>query len=632
MDADLSGFSYFACAVLIVVYAWSRFNTPPSNRSSTRQTLYWSSCAGYLLSALALFVALVILLKAGPWRKFLLGPHDDATLPVPLAAALAMTTLLPSIPLLRRVDEWFLSIFLDWAEIPEEVKRRAAGMTPESYSVSREDVTLLRKAYGDGSWGDTLASHLRKHAEEGLALSQFRLTRVVKLHCSLRKLAAEPRYGAFFVEADSEWAELDRKTGDFLRRAATSLTLAQRFGGLGPNDANQELIEERRADFARECGEIFGRLALFLARAVLRSETGQEQIVQRLRATGFQTAGVDAVPHFPIHSLTVLALGVFLYLVLAVPFFTQVLGIPEQKGGAMMIAAKVSSVRLLTVGTTVWLMQRYAFFRRRQGEPLRFFAYAVNGGIAALVAAAIALSFHAGDADPLKALPGDLPLILLSFLLCAAVAFCCDDWVHDRRPPAWLRFAEAGGCAAAVAAGMGIVVIYLSDNLRLPAAVLHGWRLALLIAMPSALALVIGACVPAMYRAANAAAAARRGGFAPPLPADEPEASAAYATVTRVAGRLAPAHGLSPARSGAIRAGAYLSGECRRRLRAADAQHQQRGEETGKTARHEGQEIVAAEAAHSAGAEGRQRPAELMAGKDPGNDDRRVAAAKDLVG
>ena len=65
--------TYAACGLLIIAYAWARFNTPPSNRSSTRQTLYWSSAIGYMLSALVLFAALSILLNAGPWRKLLLG-------------------------------------------------------------------------------------------------------------------------------------------------------------------------------------------------------------------------------------------------------------------------------------------------------------------------------------------------------------------------------------------------------------------------------------------------------------------------------------------------------------------------------------------------------------------------------
>jgi len=55
MDGNLT---YAACGLLIIAYAWARFNTPPSNRSSTRQTLYWSSAIGYMLSALVLFAAL----------------------------------------------------------------------------------------------------------------------------------------------------------------------------------------------------------------------------------------------------------------------------------------------------------------------------------------------------------------------------------------------------------------------------------------------------------------------------------------------------------------------------------------------------------------------------------------------
>jgi hypothetical protein len=103
---------------------------------------------------------------------------------------------------LKRVDEWLLSVFLDWAEIPAGVKRRAAAMTPQSFTVTEEDITELREAYGDDSYGDTLGRHLRERGGEGLELSQYRLTRVVKLYDRVHKLAGQPRYGRFFAEAD----------------------------------------------------------------------------------------------------------------------------------------------------------------------------------------------------------------------------------------------------------------------------------------------------------------------------------------------------------------------------------------------------------------------------------------------
>ena len=57
--------AYLACGVLIIFYAWDRFSTPASNRSSTRQALYWWGCAGYIVSALAVFAVLSVLLQVG---------------------------------------------------------------------------------------------------------------------------------------------------------------------------------------------------------------------------------------------------------------------------------------------------------------------------------------------------------------------------------------------------------------------------------------------------------------------------------------------------------------------------------------------------------------------------------------
>jgi hypothetical protein len=507
--------AYSACGGLIAVYALGRFNTPPSNRSSTLQALYWSSCLGYVLSALALFAALSILLQAGPWRSALLGPADQPSLPAPLIATLALTTLLPSIPVLKRVDEWLLSMFLDWAEIPAAIKRRAAAMTPQSFTVTKEDVAELREAYGDDSYGDTLARHLRERGGEGLELSQYRFTRVVKLYDRIHKLAGEPRYGRFFAEADAELAELDRQAADFLRRSAASLSIAERLHALEEEAAYEELLHERREAFAQGCRDIFRALALFLARAILRSEASEKDIVRRLHETGFAAAEPMNLPPFPINSLTVLALGVFLYLALAIVLLGDLMGMPKE--GGLMVAAKVALVRPVTIGVTVWLMQRHAFFRRAPGDPLRFFAYVINGLIAAAVAAGICLLFHLGDADPLPSLGDDLPLILLSFMLCTAVALCCDDWADDRPPPGWLRFIEAAGCALVMILGMAMVDIYLADKLPFPTSALPGWKIALLFGFPTTLALVIGGFVPHIYRSARRAATARRNEASQPL-------------------------------------------------------------------------------------------------------------------
>jgi hypothetical protein len=148
ITTDVFDLTYSACAVFVAVFAWDRFNTPPSNRSSTRRMLYWSSCAGYILTALGLYTFLSVLLQLAPWRSFLVGGSDKA-LPAPLIATLAMTTLLPSLPMLKQLDKSILSFFLDWGAIPAELKRRAATMTPRTFSVAAEDVARLQDAYRD---------------------------------------------------------------------------------------------------------------------------------------------------------------------------------------------------------------------------------------------------------------------------------------------------------------------------------------------------------------------------------------------------------------------------------------------------------------------------------------------------
>jgi hypothetical protein len=537
MDQNLT---YAACGLLIIAYAWTRFNTPPSNRSSTRQTLYWSSAVGYMLSVLVLFAALSALLDAGPWRKLLLGQSNDPALPAPLIATLAMTTLLPAVPTLKRLDEWFLSIFLDWAEIPGEVRRRAAVMTLENFNVTSEDVAALRQSYQEAGYGDTLVRHLRRRGGDGLGQSQARLTRVVKLYDCICKLAGEPRYSHFFSEAANEFDELDRKATDFLRRAAIGLTLAERMRAAEKEGTYDELIRERREDFANSCRDMFRVLALFLARAVLRSETSEMGVVRRLRAIGFDAAGPMNLPRFPIHSLTVLALGVFVYLLVAIVFFNRVMATSEQQNAAgLMTAVKVTSIRLGTIALTVWLMQRYPFFRRAAGDPPRFFAYVLNGLIAAAVAAGIGLMFHPGNPDPLTA--GDVAPILLSSMMCTALALCCDDWVADTMPPRWLRLAEAAACAVAVALGMALIVVYLPEALKIRSDKLVGLTLVMLFAFPSALALMIGGCVPHIYRSARRAAIARRDEasqlFIPALPAPQPSAIEGFSVGSTENGR-----------------------------------------------------------------------------------------------
>lgn len=335
---------------------------------------------------------------------------------------------------------------------------------------------------------------------------------MAKLFDRLGRLAAERRYARFFAAADADFAALSRQTVEFLRRSAASLTIAERLRGHEAEAAYEELMQERRIAFAERCRDIFAAQARFLAHAVLRSEKSEKDIVCRLREIGFAATEPMNVPHFPIDSLTVLAAGMLVYLAVVTMLFAPITGDQSQQAAGLIMALKIWLVRLVPVCATVWLMQRYAFFRRSTGDSPRFFAYVVNGVVASAIAALICLLFYQigadGNADPTMVAERDLSLILLSFPLCAAVALCCDDWPNDTTPPRGLRLAEALGCAALI--GAATVLLYFEGMLLLPPDARTGWRLPVVLALPSAVAMVVGGCVPHIYRSARHVASVRR--------------------------------------------------------------------------------------------------------------------------
>jgi hypothetical protein len=495
-------FVYIVCAILIAIYAWDRFNTPSSNRSSTLRTLFWSSCFGYVLSALVLFSGLSFLLQAPAWQK-LFNLSGQASLPAPLIATLAMTTLLPSVPILKKVDSWLLSIFLDWGAIPAEARRRAEAMTPSTFTVTSADVAWLGQSY-DGGYGDTFTEHLREEGVAGLKRSECRFTRVVKLYDRIHRLAAESGYRRFFTETSDEFAALERQIDSFMRRAVASLDGVARPSGIEGDAAYQELMAEWHGRFADDCRSHFILLVRFLARATLRSEPGEAEIVIRLREIGFTQIEPTNTPEFPLNNLTILGLGIFTYLAVATIWFSYRSN--AAPGVGLLTAGKITLARVASIGMTVWLLQRFACFRRETGDQPRYFAYLVNGILAGALAAGVCVLFRIGG-DVLFTVE-ETRIAILSGILCAAVAFCCDDWGEDRSSPAWLRLAEAIGCGFAMAAGTSLLWFMglgpASPNVS------HELLLTTWIAMPSAMAMMIGGYVPHIYRASRRAAAARR--------------------------------------------------------------------------------------------------------------------------
>src|SRR5262245_38655278 len=209
-----------------------------------------------------------------------------------------------------------------------------------------------------------------------------------------------------------------------------------------------------------------------------------------------------------------LRLVLLVYLALGGPLFARAAGGMHQQPGSLMMAGKIAHVQLVTIGMAVWLMQRYAYFSRVPGRAPGFSAYIANSIVAALAAAGVSLIFHSADPDPLVSAGNDLRGVLLSFPLCAAAAFFRDHWAGDTTRPAGLRRVETAGCVSVMV--LGIALLFLVELFPL-ATVFQGWKLGVLIALASAMALIIGTCVPRSSHSVDQAAMAPRETSRPPI-------------------------------------------------------------------------------------------------------------------
>jgi hypothetical protein len=73
-----------------------------------------------------------------------------------------------------------------------------------------------------------------------------------------------------------------------------------------------------------------------------------------------------------------------------------------------------------------------------------------------------------------------------------------------------------------MAVSMAMVLIYLGDRLPFPTVGLPGWEITMVIGFPTSIAIVLGGCVPHIYRAARRAASIRREEASRSFAADAP--------------------------------------------------------------------------------------------------------------
>lgn len=524
--ADLPAIAtYVICIASVAIYAQRRLATPMSNRASTRAQLYRQAERGYVACTLTLFIVLSAALQLAAMRQLLVGlklngiPQLEgiAMLPAPLLATVLLTIFLPNVFLVRDVDGWLLNFFKSRANIPQELRCRADRLTPQVFQVAPEELRGIRRLIEEEALPEQLRGHLAAERGSGLQLSRYRLTRVLKLFGIVRALERDARCNRLFFSYAAEWRAVQGELREFCDRAATGLEEARKLHERVLPGEYESLMADRRESFGETSKLIFGKLAQLAAGAVLTSEATEHGIGERFRAMGFAVADEAERTDFPLRSLTGLALALLLFLVVTDLVLRRMHLLPEIADLRSPVGDSARPVFIvlshaITIGVTVWLVQRYPALQRQAGGRLRWDIYLLCGLLGAAVLAAMWLCLFLLRYSEFPRTGDEWNMLLavgaMVGSLCGAVACFCD--ISDECWPRALprRATEGVGCLAFMALVATLLLPGLPPEVGAKLAQSPGLG-AVMVLLPASVAFIVGSFVPHICRAERAFARQR---------------------------------------------------------------------------------------------------------------------------
>jgi hypothetical protein len=222
------------CGAFVAYYAFKRFDTPETNRQSTTRPLFIITGVGYVIVSLIFYIVLCeIILKPGILPFFgqsvaLVGQYSRP----PILSAVILTTLLPNIKFLRDWDETVLKRFQKWGSIPFGVNNLAEEILCVDQP-TKDDLASLRQWMSDE--GELPNELLSRVGADAPSASQGSLTRVLRLHRSVNKLASQPLY----ARSIKKYApERQKAKEEFRVYAAISQAFFVLFDHLSPLDGS----------------------------------------------------------------------------------------------------------------------------------------------------------------------------------------------------------------------------------------------------------------------------------------------------------------------------------------------------------------------------------------------------------
>ena len=496
-------------ALVVLMYAWDRFRKPTPPRATTTFWRYWSAAFGYLVAMLALFVLVGGGIVSFDIRALdpLIGqiPDNIASLPGPLLAALVLTSLLPHMPVLARIDEAIKQWFWDVANIPSEVRMLGTQLAAARFvlKIHEHPTQGMRAAFA------TYSADMQWLAEADGSL-KTRWAHCVALVGQLGQWEGERGYARY----------LEQNVGDLkkLRSRLESLSQWLNARTLTELDSNSDSpsLARLRKTVDDDITSLWRDLCGFAAGGVLSETWNDKQRRVVLTRLGF--AALPQVTNRLTSNDIVLVVGLVFIAMLFIPLAMRRFFVPEMLPVEVRVLVMVPIVYAIAIVAAIYPKSAWSFATRSVGGQRPYAGYAASGAAAAMAAFIVGVLFRFafdsnGNVLQTLSAPGAFgkawatslerwPWLLMTFFVTISIAWTADDYNGDGlEVPGWLRWAEGGALAIVFTSAQWLVSQLLIANAPLD-------RMQHLIdAEPRMLitAGFVGACfgflVPSLYRA-----------------------------------------------------------------------------------------------------------------------------------
>jgi hypothetical protein len=414
------------CALVVVMHAAHRYNTPETNRFTTTRTLFHMTRAGYVAALFALFFLLSeFVLRPGELLLRLDGikesiAHYSAP---PVLAALLLTAILPYIPVFKAGDAWLLKCFQSLGRIPQGVRNLAETITPSALQFGEADVEQLRNwIVNDDYIPRELTNFLSADRYE---TSRGSFSRVLWLYLKLKILEKSPTYEMSFRSHQDAWQAIQWDFRAFITQSQAFFAFFEQLSSVeGP--VGEDALNKAKNSYREICLNMHRHTAVFLAHLLLVVEGSELRIGKRLWSMGF-SAPTNFYPSEQVGLLLFLG-AMMIFAVLGLISVVPTPGGPSPLPATAIIIGMTWIVAILAAVVPKLRSNVYRMGHRGNSPFVAWLGWATVAAFVSLLVERIALAIIHQTAQTIFDFADypTSPIAPMAFVSCFSIAVLCD--------------------------------------------------------------------------------------------------------------------------------------------------------------------------------------------------------------